>query len=116
MKSVAYHRDSYLALLDLRNTSSQDTGYSQAQRMFWRLTKTLLPFSENLLRPRYAEKVKENLLNRKGRETHYYNKGCKELPELHEGDFVRVRPKGNEKYWGKKLLSKDQYNASHRKV
>nr|XP_022296799.1 uncharacterized protein K02A2.6-like [Crassostrea virginica] len=104
MKSVADHRDPYLALLDLRNTPSQDIGYSPAQRIFGRRTKTLLPVSENLLRPRYAEKVKENLHYRKGRETHYYNKSCKELPELHEGDVVRVRPKGNEKSWKKAIV------------
>lgn len=28
-------------------------------------------------------------------------KGCKEVSELHEGDFVYVRPQGNEKSWGK---------------
>ena len=50
MKSVADHRDPYLALLDLRNTPSQDIGYSVAKRIFGRRTKTLLPVSENLLR------------------------------------------------------------------
>ena len=69
MKSVADHRDPYLALLELRNTPSQDIGYSIAKRIFGRRTKTLLPVSENLLRLRYAEKVKENLHYRKGRET-----------------------------------------------
>ena len=57
-----------------------------------------------MLKPRYADKVKEQLHYRKGRETHYYNKGAKELPTLQEGDVVRVRPKGNEKSWKKAIV------------
>lgn len=103
-KSVADQKDPYLALLDLRNTPSQDIGYSAVQRIFGRRTKTLLPVSEGMLKPRYADKVKEQLHYRKGRETHYYNKGAKELPTLQEGDVVRVRPKGNEKSWKKAIV------------
>lgn len=86
------NKSPYLALLDLRNTFSQDIGYSAGQRIFGRRTKTLLPVSEDMLKPRYADKVKEQLHYRKGGETHYYNKGAKELPSLQEGDVVRVRP------------------------
>ncbi|XP_062577795.1 uncharacterized protein K02A2.6-like [Saccostrea cucullata] len=107
-KSVADQKDPYLALLDLRNTPSQDIGYSAVQRIFGRRTKTLLPVSENMLKPRYADKVKEQLRCRKGRETHYYNKGAKEMSPLHEGDVVRVRPKGNEKSWKKAENYKDK--------
>lgn len=57
-----------------------------------------------MLKPRYADKVKEQLQYRKGRETHYYNKGAKEPPSLQEGDVVRVRPKGNEKSWKKAIV------------
>lgn len=60
-KSVADQKDPYLALLDLRNTPSQDIGYSAVQRIFGRRTKTLLPVSEDMLKPRYAYKVKEQL-------------------------------------------------------
>lgn len=103
-KSVADQKDPYLALLDLRNTPSQDIGYSAVQRIFGRRTKTLLPVSEDMLKPRYADKVKEQVNHRKGRETHYYNKGAKELPTFQEGEGVRVRPKGNEKSLKKAIV------------
>ena len=103
MKSVPDHSDLYLVLLDLRNTSSRDSWCSPAQGIFERRTKTCLPALGNVSRPRYAEKVKENLHYRKGRGTQCYKKGCKELSKLHEGDFVYMRPQGNEK-----LLSKDK--------
>ena len=74
MKSVPDHSDLYLALLDLRNTSSRDIGCSPAQGIFERRTTTFLPVLGNVLRPRYAEKVKENLHYRKGRETQCYKK------------------------------------------
>lgn len=95
--SVADQKDPNVALLDLRNTPSQDIGYSAVQRIFGRRTK-------DMLKPRYADKVKEQLHYRRGRETHYYNKGAKELPTLQERDVVRVRPKGNEKSWKKAIV------------
>lgn len=60
-KSVTDQKDPYLALLDLRNTPSQDIGYSAVQRIFGRRTKTLLPVSEDMLKTRYDYKVKEQL-------------------------------------------------------
>lgn len=65
-KSVADQKDPYLALLDLRNTPSQDIGYSAIQRIFGRRTKTLLPVSEDMLKPRYADKVKNSSIIKRG--------------------------------------------------
>ena len=103
-KCAADRKDPFLALLDLRNTPNQDIGYSPVQRIFGRRTKTLLPVSENLLAPRYADKVQERLHQQKSREMYYYDGGVKELPMLKEGDVVRVRPKGNEKSWTKAVV------------
>ncbi|XP_061190283.1 uncharacterized protein K02A2.6-like [Saccostrea echinata] len=90
-------KDPILALLDLRNTPTQGIGYSHAQRIFDRRTKTLLPVAEHLLRPRYADRTREMLYERKERQTYYYNRGAKELKPLSEGDTVSIRPTGNEK-------------------
>jgi len=50
-KSLDAHGDPYLALLDFRNTPTEGYSSSPAQRMFNRRTKTLIPMSNNLLRP-----------------------------------------------------------------
>lgn len=56
-----------------------------------------------MLKSRYADKAEEQLHYKKGRETHFWNKGAKELPSLQKGDVVRVRPNGNKKS-GRKLF------------
>lgn len=48
-----------------------------------------------MLKSRYADKAEEQLHYEKGRETHFWNKGAKELPSLQKGDVVRLRPNGN---------------------
>ena len=40
----------YLALLNLQNTPCKEGVGSPAQRLFWRITKTLLPMSNKLLK------------------------------------------------------------------
>lgn len=56
-----------------------------------------------MLKPQYADRAKEQLHHRKGKEMHFNNKGAKELPSLWKGDVVRVRPKEKKKS-GKNLL------------
>ena len=108
-------KDPFLALLDLRNTPTQGIGYSPAQRIFGRRTKSLLPTAEHLLKPRYADRTKEKLYERKERQTHYYNRGAKELKPLSVGDTVRIRPAGNEKGW-KKAFVQEQSDVRSYKV
>ena len=43
--------DIYLALLDHRNTPTEQTNLSPVQRLFSRRTRTLLPMSTKLLKP-----------------------------------------------------------------
>lgn len=84
MKSVVYHKNPYLVLLDIRKSQVKTLDILNHKNLL-KNNKTLLPVSENLLRPRFAEKVKENLHYRKGRETnttarvarncHNYTKG-----------------------------------------
>lgn len=47
-------RDPFFAFLDLRNAPTQGIGYSLAERIFGRRTKTLLPVAEHLLKPRHV--------------------------------------------------------------
>ena len=57
--------DVYLSLLDWRNTPSEGMSSSPAQRMFGRRTRTLLPTSSLLLKPKIQEDVKEKLIKQK---------------------------------------------------
>ena len=85
-------RDPYLSLLDWRNTPSEGIGYSPAQRLLCRRTRTLIPTLKDLLKPTIPRGVDRKLLEQKSKQAHYYNKGTKELPELKEGDLVRIKP------------------------
>lgn len=107
-------KDPFLALLDLRNTPTQGINYSPAQRIFGRRTKTLLPVDEHLLRPRYADVIKEKLYERKERQTYYYSTGTKELKPLLEGDTIRIRRTGNEKGWKKAYVQEQSVARSYK--
>ena len=85
--------DVYLSLLDWRNTPSEGMSSSPAQRMFGCRTRTLLPTTSSLLKPKVQEDVKEKLIKHKCKQVKYYNQTSKELPPLQSGEVVRVAPK-----------------------
>ncbi|XP_028413869.1 uncharacterized protein K02A2.6-like [Dendronephthya gigantea] len=85
-------RDLYLSLLDWRNTPSEGIGYSPVQRLFCRRTRTLMPIAKSLLKPGIPKNLERKLLEQKSKQAYYYNKGTKELPELKDGDLVRIKP------------------------
>ena len=60
--------DSYLALLDWRNTPSKGMGIFPAQRLFGRIIKTLLPTASRLLTPGNAKTVQEEHRQRKDKQ------------------------------------------------
>ena len=82
--------DAYLALLDYRNTPTHGLDTSPVQRLMSRRTKTLLPTTANLLGPRVIKDQHHKLQLNKVRQAKYYNKGARDLPELKEGDVVRM--------------------------
>ena len=89
-KASESRSDPFLALLDRRNTPSEMLDTSPAQRIFGKRTKTLLPTSNHLLKPKTP--TKDMHKKKKSKQTKYYNQSVKELPELIPGDIVRVQP------------------------
>ena len=103
-KSIRAGTDPYLAVLDYRNTPTQGTTTSPAQRLMSRRTKTLLPTTQSLLLPRTInlEVEKKELRQRQQAQAKYYNRSAKDLPSLSEGDVVRMKPfKLGDKSWCK---------------
>ena len=104
-KAVKSEQDPYLVLLvmDWRSTPTETLNSSPVQRLFGRRTKTRLPTSDQLLKPKLLEEVSQKLKLQKAKESLYYNKGAKELEELRPGDIVRLQPStsqtGKKKDW-----------------
>ena len=99
----------YLALLDFNNTPTEGVGLNPSQILFGRRCRTSLPVTKKLLKPRYStEDERKRMTTCKQKQAQYY-KSTRELPELSEGETVRVKCPG-EKTWTKgtmlgKLLS-----------
>ena len=100
-KSKAAKSDIYLALLEWRNAPSEGLESSPAQRMFGRRTRTLIPTTSELLKPKIVEDVPGKLLKRKQLQAKYYNISAKELPPLSNGEVVRVKPTDRSGRWYK---------------
>ncbi|XP_014664331.1 PREDICTED: uncharacterized protein K02A2.6-like [Priapulus caudatus] len=86
--------DLLLALLNLRNTPTQGVDSSPSQRFLGRRTKTRVPTTASLLKPRSHEtkhEMQQLELNKK-RQAKYFDRHAKELPELVQGDVVRMKP------------------------
>lgn len=108
-KAADSGQDPHLAILDHRNTPSQDMGLSPAQRSLGRRTRTLLPMSSRLLQPKGIDTSMEKKLHKlkNMKSAWYYNRSAKDLEPLDEGDVVRVRPSGlNDKVWKKGIVNK----------
>ena len=92
--------DVYLALLGVRNTPQTIHKTSPAQRLLNRRTKSTLPVSEKLLRPKINKKVDERIRKRQETQKKYHDRGAKELSTFRLGEMVRLQPThGNEKKW-----------------
>ena len=89
-------RDPYLALLDFRNTPRDKELGSPVQRLKGRRTKTTLPTSESLLKPKLVWTVRSNLKEKRMKQKYFYDKTAKTLPPVRVGDDIRIR---RGKYW-----------------
>lgn len=90
-KAKKEERDIWLALLDWRNTPTQAMESSPVQRLMSRRTRTLLPITESLLRPKVEEEVQEKIKVRKRKSKANYDQRAKSLPQLEIGEPVYVQ-------------------------
>ncbi len=103
-KARASNEDQYMALLNVRNTPTQGTDSSPAQRFLGRRTKTTLPTSSTLLRPRNVDPQLDRLQLKQcqARQQKYYNRSAHDLDPLSTGDVVRIKPyRLGDKIWTK---------------
>ena len=86
--------DQYLVLLNMRNTPTQGMESSSAQILLGRWTKTIIPTTQSLLESRSTVLQLETdmLKGMQHRQAKYYNRSAKDLPNLHKGDTVRIKP------------------------
>ena len=95
-------------MLNYRNTPSQTTGTSPAQRFLNRRTRTLLPTTEKLLKPKVSLELRERKIATEPEEAEErFDKHAKDLTPLEEGGTVRMKPftKGD-KEWSKATVTR----------
>ena len=107
-KTTKLGEDQYLALLNIRNVPTQGVDSSPAQRLFGRRTRTLLPTTQSLLKPRNPVNPESiHLRSNQERQAKYYNRTARDLPILKPGDTVRMKPFAlGQKSWDKAHVTK----------
>ncbi len=111
--------DTYLAMLELRNTPSHEIGSIPVQRLYNRRTRTLLPATANLLKPSVQSPQVEHskMCKQQKRQAKYYDKHAKNLPKLSVGDTVRIKPvKLGEKVRKKCIITRSLDDCSYNVV
>jgi len=114
-KSNAAGEDPYIGLLNARNTPTEGMSTSPVQRLMGRRTRTLIPISDNLLKPADTrlmgeERTKKDLKKRHAAERHIKRKNYN---LLQQGDNVRVQPIDNKKEWKQAVVTKRLNNRSY---
>lgn len=83
--------DPYIGLMEYRNTPVTGMTYSPSQLLMSRTTRTKIPVTQELLKPKIATEVKQQLLACQHQQVHYYNQGAKPLTDLKPQEAVRLR-------------------------
>jgi hypothetical protein len=90
-KSRELGEDSFLALLELRNTPLSGIGFSPAELSLSRRLCTMVPVMANTLVPWVVSNAREKLLQNQVHQKKDYDRGTRPLAPLEAGDTVRVR-------------------------
>ncbi len=89
-KALHDNRDPHLALLEYRNTPISSDIPSPSELMFNRKINGLMPRREDFFPTRNHEDTREKLIARQQKQKKYFDKGCRDLPEINEGDVVFI--------------------------
>ena len=87
------HRDKsdiFLALLHTRNTTKGELP-SPAQRLMSRRLRSTIPITEERLKHAVQINVYKTLMKKRQQNKTHYDKSAKNLPELQQGDNVRLQ-------------------------
>lgn len=104
-KAVESGADPFLALLDWRNTPSEQLQMTPTQIMFGRRTRTKLPTTETLLKQANAKQARLALQQSKNKQAEYYNRTAKQKTPLKLGQTVRFKEDENSN-WRKGEVTK----------
>ena len=77
---------------------------SPVQLLYGRRTRTFLPTTNKLLKPKITTHVKKEMTVRKNKQKQYYDRNAKSLSDLEKGDIVRIRPQGRDNEWKKGIV------------
>ena len=99
-------KDPFLAMLNYRNTPTQGLDASPVQRLMNRRTRTNLPTSPKLLKPKVPRNQPKQMKAKRDKQKAYYDRNAKDLPALKVDDVVRVQPTQNHQNWTKAQVTK----------
>ena len=107
-------QDIALTILAWRNTPTEGGGgYSPAQKLHSRRTRTILPTSDQLLQPEVPINVQYDIQLRRQKAKQQYDKGAKQLPLLTIGQAVRIQPLSRGNKWEKATVLKQVGKRSY---
>jgi transposase InsO family protein len=105
--------DPLLALLDWRNTPSEQLGVSPTQILFGRRSRTLLPCSDKLLQTPYSSQARIALERAKDKQAVYYNRHAKRRPSMTVGQTVRYKHNSDPGGWRKGQIVEQLQHRSY---
>ena len=107
-----HHGDPFLALLEWRNTPSENLQLSPAQIIFGRRTRTTLPTTSTLLQTPTSQQTASRLSHAKQQQAAYYDRTARARPQLSVGQTVRFKSSSDADDWKKgEIVNKLPYRS-----
>ncbi|BES91778.1 Reverse transcriptase (RNA-dependent DNA polymerase) [Nesidiocoris tenuis] len=105
--------DIYSALLEWRNTPTTNMDSSPVQRLMSRRTRSSIPSPPQMLVPEVIPSVRELLIDKRRRAKAQYDQHAKELPPLHIGQEVLVKPVATNRQWAEAIIHNSHNDSSY---